>query len=151
MSFSVSEDSPAIRDAINFASQEGVILVAAAGNSGVATSVWPAAYANVIGVAATDNFYVRAPWSNYGTPLVSLAAPGDGVLTMYPNNHYAKVSGTSFSSPLVAGGAALLVDLNRRTNEAAADAAFSHARPLGQELGAGELDLYQACLSLSRR
>jgi serine protease len=39
MSFSVSEDSPAIRDAINFASQEGVILVAAAGNSGLATSV----------------------------------------------------------------------------------------------------------------
>ena len=41
-----------------------------------------------------------------------------------PNNHYAKVSGTSFSSPLVAGGAALLVDLNG-TNEAAADVAFS--------------------------
>jgi subtilisin family serine protease len=151
MSFSVSEDSPAIRDAINFASAQGVILVAAAGNSGLATSVWPAAYANVIGVAATDNFYVRAPWSNYGTPLVTLAAPGDGVITMYPNNHYAKVSGTSFSSPLVAGGAALLVDLNRKTNEAAADAALAHARPLGQELGAGELDLYQACISLPKK
>ena len=82
--------------------------------------MWPAAYSNVIGVGATDDFYVRAPWSNYGNALVSLAAPGTDVITMYPKNHYAMVSGTSFSAPLVAGGAALLVDLNKKTDEAAA-------------------------------
>jgi subtilisin family serine protease len=84
---------------------------------------------------------------------VSLAAPGQDIITMYPRNHYAKVSGTSFSAPLVAGGAALLVDLNNRLNEAAANTALSHAHPLapGLELGAGELDLYQACINLPKR
>jgi thermitase len=152
MSFSVTEDSPALKAAIDFAASRGLILVAAAGNSGQATMVWPAAYANVIGVGSTDDFYVRAPWSNFGDALVSLAAPGADVITMYPQNHYAKVSGTSFSTPLVAGGAALLVDLNKKTDGAAAADALSHARALGhQELGAGELDLYDALTNLSKK
>jgi subtilisin family serine protease len=151
MSFSVSSDSPALRDAIDFAAGSGLILVAAAGNSGLDTKVWPAAYSNVLGVGSTDDFYVRAIWSNYGNDLVSLAAPGTNVIAMYPKNHYAIVSGTSFSAPLVAGGAALLVDLNKKTDENAAAAALRHARPIGQELGAGELDLYQACINLPKK
>jgi subtilisin family serine protease len=153
MSFSVSADSQALRDAMTFATDNGLILVAAAGNSGNTTSVWPASYSNVIGVGATDNFLQRAWFSNFGQPLVMLAAPGQDIIAMYPRNHYAKVSGTSFSAPLVAGGAALLVDLNRKTNEDAAVTALSHAKPLapGLELGWGELDLYQACINLPKR
>jgi subtilisin family serine protease len=151
MSFSVASDSPALKAAIDLAASNGLILVAAAGNSGSSTLVWPAAYSNVIGVAATDDFYVRAPWSNFGNSLVSLAAPGTNVITMYPQNHYALVSGTSFSAPLVAGGAALLVDLNKKTDDAGAQSALSHAKAIGQELGAGELDLYQACMSLQKK
>ena len=153
MSFSVASDSPSLRDAMTFAAANGVILVAAAGNSGQATSVWPASYSNVIGVGATDNFLQRAWFSNFGDPLVTLAAPGQDIITMYPRNHYAKVSGTSFSAPLVAGAAALLVDLNNKTDGDAAATALSHARALapGLELGAGELDLYQACTNLPKK
>jgi subtilisin family serine protease len=151
MSFSVSTDSPALRDAMTYATDNGLILVAAAGNGGIATLVWPAAYSNVIGVGATDDFLIRAQYSNYGDNLVTVAAPGNDVITMYPINHYAKVSGTSFSAPLVAGGAALLVDLNKKTNEAAAKSALSHATNIGQGLGAGELDLYQACTNLPKK
>jgi subtilisin family serine protease len=153
MSFSVSTDSPSLKAAMDFAANNGLILVAAAGNNGSSTSVWPAAYSDVIGVGATDNFLQRAWFSNFGEPLVSLAAPGQDIITMYPKNHYAMVSGTSFSAPLVAGGAALLVDLNKKTNDDTAAAALSHAKPLapGLELGAGELDLYQACTNLPKK
>jgi subtilisin family serine protease len=73
------------------------------------------------------------------------------VLTVYPRNHYAQVSGTSFSAPLVAGGAALLVDMAVQIDGTEASAALSHATYIGQELGAGELDLYQACLAVIKK
>jgi subtilisin family serine protease len=148
MSFSTTENSPALAAAIDYATRKGVICVAAAGNDGKATPVWPAAYDNVIGVGSTNNSFIRSLFSNFGSPLVSLAAPGEGDVTVYPGNHYAQVWGTSFSSPLVAGGAALLVDVNDETNEATAAGALAHAKFIGQELGAGELDLYQAILAI---
>ncbi len=103
MSFSTTQDSPQLAAAIDYAVQKGVICVAAAGNDGLAARVWPAAYDNVIGVGSTNNSLVRSLFSNYGSPLVSLAAPGEGDVTVYPGNHYAQVWGTSFSTPLVAG------------------------------------------------
>jgi subtilisin family serine protease len=68
------------------------------------------------------------------------------VVTIYPGNNYAEAWGTSFSTPLVAGGAALLVQLGgNHFSEAQAVQAISQAIPTGQGLGAGELDLFQAC------
>ena len=55
MSFSVKQDSPTLKAALDYAASKGVICVASAGNDGQAIQVWPAAYSNVIGVAATDN------------------------------------------------------------------------------------------------
>jgi subtilisin family serine protease len=148
MSFSTTQDSPQLQAAIDAAAAKGIILVAAAGNDGKATQVWPASYSDVIGVASTNNSLIRSSFSNYGNSLVTLAAPGEADVTVYPGNHYAQVWGTSFSTPLVAGGAALLVDINNKTDEATADKTLSKsAKNIGQELGGGELDLYQACLS----
>jgi subtilisin family serine protease len=109
--------------------------------------VWPAAYSDVIGVAATNNQKIRSLFSNFGNSLVAVAAPGEGVITTYPQQHYAQVWGTSFSAPLVSGGASLLLDMNLKTNETMAVSDLSHATAIGQQLGAGELDLYQACLA----
>jgi subtilisin family serine protease len=148
MSFSTTENSPVLSAAIAYAVKKGVICVAAAGNDGKATQVWPASYDNVIGVGSTNNSFIRSLFSNFGSPLVSLAAPGEADVTVYPGNHYAQVWGTSFSSPLVAGGAALLVDVDDNTNESKAASALAHAKFIGQELGAGELDLYQAILAI---
>jgi thermitase len=151
MSFSVKQDSPTLKAALDYAVSQGVICVASAGNDGMATQVWPAAYGNVLGVAATDNQMIRSSYSNYGTPLVTLAAPGDGVITTYPKEHYAQVWGTSFSAPMVSGAASLLLDMNGKTNGAMAEKDLSHATAIGQELGAGELDLYQACLAARQK
>ena len=151
MSFSTSEDSPQLSAAVEYAVKKGVVLVAAAGNDGKAIQVWPASYSNVIGVGSTNNSLIRSLFSNYGVPLVSLAAPGEADVTVYPGNHYAQVWGTSFSTPLVAGGAALLFDIKNKTDETSADKALSQAKAIGQELGAGELDLYQACLAAKKK
>jgi subtilisin family serine protease len=150
MSFSVREDSPALRGALDYAVSKGLILVASAGNDGQATQVWPAAYSSVMGIGSTDNQKIRSLFSNYGNSLVSLAAPGEGVITLYPMEHYAQVWGTSFSAPMVSGAAALLLNMNKLDQDAAVRA-LSCATPIGQELGAGELDLYQAVIAARKK
>jgi subtilisin family serine protease len=154
MSFSVKQNSPALAAALAQATNAGIICVASAGNDGQSNPVWPAAYSNVIGVAGTNNFLGRSTWSNFGSPLVTLAAPDEGLITTYPQEHYAKISGTSFSAPQVSGAAALLVDINKRTNQSMADSELqSSAKPLASALGlgAGELDLFQACLAAKKK
>jgi subtilisin family serine protease len=148
MSFSTKEPSAALEKAIAYANSKGVICVAAAGNDGRAEVVYPAAYSTVIDVASTNDFSIRSMFSNYGGQ-IALAAPGEAVITTYPGNRYAEVWGTSFSAPLVAGGAALLVGDD--VTPAQARMALMQAVKIGQELGAGELNLLQAVTYLDKR
>ncbi len=150
MSFSMVAFSPALNAAIDYANSRGVVLVAAAGNEGASMTVYPAGYNAVIGVGATDFNNIRASFSNYG-PVVDLAAPGAGVITSYPMNRYAAGWGTSFSAPLMAGAAALFVQLSHNVNGPQALQAADHAVPLtGQQLGAGLLDLLQSCATFGK-
>ena len=89
--------------------------------------------------AAADQ---RANFSNFG-PGVTLAAPGDALIALYPGGNYGLGSGTSYSAPLVAGAVALLAELDSSvTAETARAARVAGAKPLpGQDLGAGRLDL----------
>jgi hypothetical protein len=107
MSFSFSEDSHSLKKAIKYALDHQVILVSSMGNDGEETAdVFPSAYQGVYGIAATDNQDIIAPFSNFGS-VTSYAAPGVNLVTFFPGGHYAMVSGTSFSSALVSGVAAL--------------------------------------------
>ena len=149
MSFNSTQSSSELKNAINYANSHGLICVASVGNDGTQNpSVFPAGYlSQVIGVASTNNSDIRSTFSNYGNTLVDVAAPGEGDVTLYPGNNYAEGWGTSFSAPLVAGGAALLVQLGgNHINVAQATQAILQAIPTGQGLGAGEVDLFQACL-----
>jgi len=144
MSFSIPSSSVEFSRSISYATNSGVVCVASVGNNGKNMPVYPAAYNGVIGVASTTNDDVRSSFSNFGAPLVWVAAPGEGVVTTYPYGAYAAAWGTSFSAPLVAGTAALLLQQNRALTPADVASAIGHARQLTSDLGNGRLDIVNA-------
>ncbi len=89
----------------------GCLVVAAAGNSGSNGANYPSAYDYVFSVGATDRNDVKASFSNYGAQ-VDVSAPGVSITTTQYNDAYGSVSGTSFSSPITAGAAALVWSKN---------------------------------------
>ena len=112
MSFSMKTFSPELMRAINYAARKGVACVASAGNEGEETLVFPAALGNTIGVASTAVNDVISSFSNYGSDLVTVAAPGEDIVTAYPGGGWALASGTSFSAPWISGAVALFADKN---------------------------------------
>jgi len=145
MSFDVSSPSAALNKAIAYANQNGVVLVAAAGNESTSAPVYPAALnGNVMGIASTTDWDQRSSFSNYGSTDVWIAAPGEYVISTFPGGTYGSASGTSFSSPLVAGTAALLLQAKPSLHQSSAASAFSHAIKLTSDLNHGRLDAYQA-------
>lgn len=153
MSFSVDEPSDELLAAISYANSKRVVCVASAGNSGVRVLVYPAAMKKVEGVGSTSNTDTRSVFSNFGDDLVGIAAPGENLIAAWPARNYAAASGTSFSTALVSGAAALLVQLDPNMNQAQATAALEQAKvlPVSDQLGAGRLDIYRACLYIVSR
>jgi subtilisin family serine protease len=144
MSFSFASYSPELKNAVDYATNRGVICVSAAGNDGQPIPVYPAALGNVMGVASTTDFDTRSSFSNYGSSTVWVAAPGEGIVTTYPYGTYAAVWGTSFSTPFVSGTAALLNQVSTSVNESKAESAIANAKRVDPDLNNGRLDVYEA-------
>lgn len=119
------EYQQALKDAIDAAGTEGVIVCAAAGNLGFdldnEAPNYPAAYdsPNLIAVMATDKDDRQASFSDYGQQSVDLGAPGELMLNCVPGNLYDYLSGTSMATPLVAGACALVWSQNSLLSAAA--------------------------------
>ena len=141
MSFSLENWSAELLRAINYATERDVICVAAAGNTGQETLVFPSAFRNVIGVASTTNLDQRSAFSNFGNGLVQLAAPGEALITMFPGGRYAAAWGTSFSAALVSGAAALVEQIVPGIEPNNAQQILNRAVRVGQDLGQGRLDV----------
>jgi thermitase len=88
----------------------GSVLVAAAGNDGNSTVSYPAGYAEVVSVAATDDNDAKASFSNTNAD-VEVAAPGVDILSTIPGGQYATLSGTSMATPHASGVAGVLWQL----------------------------------------
>jgi subtilisin family serine protease len=145
MSFDLSSPSAALSQAVSYANHANVVLVAAAGNESTSARVYPASMNGyVMGIASTTDWDARSSFSNYGSADVWIAAPGEYVISTFPGGTYAAASGTSFSSPLVAGTAALLLNAKSGLNQSQAASALSHGRLLTPDLNHGRLDAYQA-------
>ncbi len=119
MSWGGSQITWLIWDAVNYSYSKGSILVAAAGNIGNGIEHYPAAYPNVIAVAATDHNDTRAHTafgSNHGS-WVDVAAAGEYVYSTLFNDTYVTWSGTSMATPQVAALAALILSKNPSFNQ----------------------------------
>ncbi len=107
MSFGGYGYSDLLNDAVQYAHQKGVLLVAGVGNDNTEAPAYPAAYPNVLAVTATGPADEKWPAANYGKH-VGLAAPGVGILTTASNGGYLYGTGTSHAAAMVSGVAALL-------------------------------------------
>ncbi|MGZ3771046.1 MAG: S8 family serine peptidase [Bdellovibrio sp.] len=120
--------STIIEDAMKEALAAGITIVVAAGNDGqlLTDTNWqtPVSYARdlpgLISVGAIDSeTKERSSFSNYSVDFVKMSAPGsNGIVSTFPNNQYASGSGTSFSSPMAAGAAGLIIGYLRTMNVA---------------------------------
>ena len=161
MSFGGAGDSDAWQDLINDAAADGVIFVAAAGNGNTTVKNYPAAYDNVISVANTDSEDRKNSTSNYGE-WISIAAPGANILSTVvgedgTSGSYGINSGTSMSSPMVAGLVGLLLSENNTLTysqivsilQSTSDNIDARNPGFEGNLGAGRINAYNAMLEVT--
>jgi thermitase len=138
MSLGNYADANFLHDAIKYAYDKDVVLLAAAGNDNSENLSYPAAYPEVLAVAAVDANKKKAAFSNFGD-YIGVTAPGVNIASTYPHNQYAALSGTSMASPHVTALAALI----RSTNPALKNTeVMDIMRKSAEDLGAAGKDKY---------
>ncbi len=115
ISIEIKEYSSLLEEAINYAWDKGVVVIAAAGNEGSDISVYPAGYENCISVTALQDEADLAPLANYGD-WVDVAAPGYEIYSTLPCDKYGYKYGTSFAAAYISGLAAGLLPTAGDTN-----------------------------------
>ncbi len=138
--------SAVLARAIDYAIQAGAVVVAAAGNDQASQLVWPAAYAKVISVGATDGNGLQVIFSNAGSQL-QITAPGYAVEAAWADGERIDFTGTSASAPVVAGAIAAMMSVYPGMNAQEAWSVLqTHVVDAGSpgrdnDYGAGVLDL----------
>jgi subtilisin family serine protease len=147
MSFAGPRD-PIMQQAIKRLTDQGIILIAAAGNAGPKSPpLFPAADKNVIGVSATDQDDKTYKGANRG-PQVAIAAPGVDILVPAPEGGYQLTTGTSVAAAHISGVVALMLERNKELKPSEVRSILAAtAKNIGQprtDVGAGLVDPVQA-------
>jgi len=148
MSWGDIQYSQVLKDVIEYAYENGVILIASSGNSSSNLPHYPSSFSQVISVGAIQENNVLSSFSNYGSTM-DLVAPGSQIITTGVDNTYKKISGTSASAPFVSSAASIVASIKNFNNEEIKQLLKSTARDLGESgwdenYGAGSLDLFKA-------
>lgn len=146
LSLSTNQDAPTLHQAIQAAKAQGMVVVSAAGNNDAGTPYFPAAYAENMGISATDQNDYRANFANWQA-YMDVSGPGVNIYSTWSGGGYGWASGTSFSTPIVAAEVALLKsahstytpDQIRSAVQAATDKFPTGCKCIG--LGAGRINL----------
>ncbi|CAM4039950.1 S8 family peptidase [Cohnella lubricantis] len=145
-----------LHEAIKYAYDHGVVLIAASGNDNTDRPGYPAAYPEVFAVGATDPDESLAEYSNYGD-YIDVAAPGTSIASTYPGSRYAALSGTSMACPHVSALASLVRSANPGlSNEQVMALLRQTAKDLGaagkdSQYGYGQIDVNAAVKAASTR
>jgi thermitase len=143
------QPSTMLEEAIRYAYDRDVVLIAASGNDSTAQPSFPAAYPEVISVGAVDPDLSFAHYSNYGTYL-DVVAPGTNIASTFSQHRYAALSGTSMAAPHVTALAGLIRSLNPHlTNDDVKQIIIKTATDLGENgkdpyYGYGLINVYRA-------
>lgn len=151
MSFTLPAPSVELERAVAHAASRGVISVAAAGNAATDALAYPAALPHVIGVGAVSPEGARSAFSSFGPALVTISAPGEGLVTTFPGGNYAGGWGTSYSTALVAGTATLMVALNPALTQATATASLSRTATPGADSGTRLVNVASAVADVAQQ
>jgi thermitase len=135
--------SSAQADALAYASSKGALIVAAAGNDGIASPHYPAHHEICLAVGSTEQDDSRSGFSNHGS-WVDVAAPGSFIMSTVPGGGFEYKSGTSMSTPFVAGLAGLLFSRPGATSASVRRAIEDSAVPVGNWLARGRIDVRRA-------
>jgi subtilisin family serine protease len=154
VSIVINQPYQPLENAVDYAWEKGCVIIAAAGNNASNDPVYPAFYRHVIAVAAIDRTGCLASWSNMGN-WISVAAPGVDIYSTLPGNRFGYKSGTSFSTALVSGEAALLfnkardVNNNGRVNDEVFDTILNNCcSPSGLSVPIKVIDVNKAAKSI---
>jgi len=147
-----SSYSSTLQNAVDYAWNKGAVIFACAHNYSTDTPYYPAACANVVAVSATTSSDTPASFSNYGD-WIDISAPGAYILTTTRSGGYGNWNGTSFSSPITAGVAALILSANPSlTNAQVVDILTQNADDLGSTgfdkyFGSGRVNALESILA----
>lgn len=147
-----TSSSSTLQNAVNYAWNKGAVIFAAAANNSTNTPYYPAACNNVVAVSATTSSDTLASFSNYGD-WIDISAPGASIYTTANGGGYRSASGTSFSSPISAGLAALIISANSSlTNSQVVDIIEKNADDLGNTgfdvyFGYGRINVYKSLMA----
>ena len=112
MSFGLPNDNTAMHNAVDYALEHGVIVVAAVGNAGGSPIYYPAGYDGVIGVASVGQTKARSSFSQHNSSVL-VCAPGEAVTSTSKENGYVGMQGTSQAAPFVSGLAAIALSMDK--------------------------------------
>ena len=153
MSFGDTKYSAVLKDVIDFAYSNGVILIGSSGNASSDLPHYPSSFSGVISVGASDQNDYVASFSNFGSN-IDLVAPGVDIISTSKDNGYTSISGTSAATPFVTGSACVVIGLHYFSNEEIKQLFKSTADDINDEgwdlhAGAGRINLFRAVQTLT--
>ncbi|MBC8468951.1 MAG: S8 family serine peptidase [Planctomycetes bacterium] len=163
MSFGADEfgpdGDPIVKEAIDNAFAQGILLTASAGNADTSEPLYPAAYYNVMAVASTNGEDIKTGHSSFGT-WVDITAPGTDIVTTDLDGEYIATAGTSFSAPYVGAVGALVkshrpeltnVEVRAILENTTDPVYYGDIDPIQGYVGTGRVNAYEALMAADQR